>query len=128
MNKLFITLVAAGCLLSSVQAAQIHFGDEVKQEQLVALSSILAAPEQYLEQEVTVQGTITAVCEKMHCWMRFATKDNEPAFRLKVRDGDMVFPLSAKGKTAYATGVLQPWPGSEEVRYQLVPSAVMIEP
>ena len=126
MNKLLTTLVATGCLLSSVQAAQVHFGDEVKQEKLVALSSILAAPEQYLEQEVTVQGTITAVCENMHCWMRFATKDNEPAFRLKVRDGDMVFPLSAKGKTAYATGMLQPWPGGEEARYQLVPGAVSI--
>lgn len=132
-------MLTSCCLLAMAQAELVPFDEstftnkepiyavaQVQHDKLVALSGILAAPEQYLEQEVTVQGTITAVCEKMQCWMRFATAENEPAFRLKVRDGDMVFPLSAKGKTAYATGLLQPWPGGEDARYQLVPSAVSI--
>lgn len=126
MNKLMTALVAASCFWGLAYAEPIQFGAEVQHDKLVALSEILATPEQYLQQEITVQGTITAVCEKMHCWMRFATAENEPAFRIKVRDGDMVFPLSAKGKTAYATGTLQAWPGSDEPHYQLVPSAVMI--
>lgn len=128
MNKMITLLAAASCLMSVAQAEPVRFGSDVQQEKLVALSSILAAPEQYLEQEVTVEGTIAAVCEKMHCWMRFETTEQQPSFRIKVRDGDMVFPLSAKGKTAYATGTLQPWPGDDKPRYQLVPSAVLIEP
>ncbi|MEE2024290.1 MULTISPECIES: DUF4920 domain-containing protein [Alkalimonas] len=127
MNKIIILLAAASCLVSVAQADPVQFGGEVQQEKLVALSSILAAPEHYLDQEVTVQGTIAAVCEKMHCWMRFETTEHQPAFRIKVRDGDMVFPVSAKGKTAYATGILQPWPGADSARYQLVPIAVLIE-
>ncbi|MDP4530026.1 DUF4920 domain-containing protein [Alkalimonas delamerensis] len=127
MNKIIILLAAASCLVSVAQAEPVQFGGEVQQEKLVALSSILAAPEQYLAQEVTVKGTIAAVCEKMHCWMRFETAEQQPAFRIKVRDGDMVFPLSARGKTAYATGTLQPWAGGETARYQLVPTAVVIE-
>ena len=35
-------------------------------------------------------------------------------FRIKVRDGDMVFPMTAMGKTAYATGKLQAIPLSLE--------------
>lgn len=127
----FITPIAAASFVlvfaQSAVAEPVQFGGEVQQEKLVALSSILTAPEHYLDQEVTVHGTITAVCEKMHCWMRFETTEQQPSFRIKVRDGDMVFPLSAKGKTAYATGTLQPWPGGDEVRYQLVPTAVVID-
>ncbi|MCC5826817.1 DUF4920 domain-containing protein [Alkalimonas sp.] len=128
MNKIMTLLAAASCVVVVAQAEPVQFGSDVQQDKLVALTTILATPEQYLQQGVTVQGTITAVCEKMHCWMRFATAEHEPAFRIKVRDGDMVFPLSAKGKTAYATGTLQPWPGGDTPRYQLVPSAVLIEP
>ncbi len=128
MNKIITLLAAASCFVAVVQAEPVQFGGEVQQEKLVALSSILAAPEHYLDQEVTVQGTIAAVCEKMHCWMRFETTEHQPSFRIKVRDGDMVFPVSAKGKTAYATGTLQPWPGGDTPRYQLVPTAVVIEP
>ncbi|MCC5852929.1 MAG: DUF4920 domain-containing protein [Alkalimonas sp.] len=127
MNKIITLLAAASCLMSVAQAEPVQFGSDVQQDKLVALTTILATPEQYLQQEVTVQGTIAAVCEKMHCWMRFETTEHQPAFRIKVRDGDMVFPLSAKGKTAYATGILQPWAGGETARYQLVPTAVMIE-
>lgn len=126
MNKLMTALVAASCFWGLAYAEPVQFGEQVQHDKLVALAEILATPGQYLQQEITVQGTITAVCEKMHCWMRFATAENEPAFRLKVRDGDMVFPLSAKGKTAYATGTLQPWLGADTPRYQLVPTAVMI--
>jgi hypothetical protein len=60
--------------------------------------------------------------------MKFIVGSNNGPFRLKVRDGDMVFPLSAKGKTAYATGTVRLWPQGEDEpgAYQLYPTAVEI--
>ncbi len=113
---------------SSAFAAPVTFGDAVNKQQVTAVASILAAPATYLEQQVTVAGEVTGVCTKQHCWMTLATAENEPRFRIKVRDGDMVFPLTAKGKTAYATGVVKVWPQGEGKAdaYQLVPTAVEI--
>lgn len=104
------------------------FGDAVNKQQVTAVASILAKPAAYLEQQVTVVGEVTGVCTKQQCWMTLATAENEPRFRIKVRDGNMVFPLSAKGKTAYATGIVKVWPQGEGKpdAYQLVPTAVEI--
>lgn len=121
---LFSLLLASG----SVFAAPVTFGDTVDKQQVTAVASILAAPANYLEQQVTIVGEVTGVCSKRNCWMTLATAENEPRFRIKVRDGDMEFPLSAKGKTAYATGVVKVWPQGEgnADAYQLVPTAVEI--
>ncbi|TXH96222.1 MAG: DUF4920 domain-containing protein [Rheinheimera sp.] len=76
----------------------------------VTVAQVLATPASYLQQPFTVQGKIDAVCQKKGCWMQFATGADEPTFRLKVKDGDMEFPVSAKGKTAYAYGSLKAKP------------------
>lgn len=122
-------LIVSGWLSAGIaQAEQVQFGEAFDTTKVTAVSAIMAAPADYLEQTLTVAGEVTAVCSKQHCWMTLATAANEPKFRIKVRDGDMVFPLSAKGKTAYAIGVLTVWPQGEGEAdgYQLVPSAVQI--
>ncbi|CAM5183578.1 DUF4920 domain-containing protein [Alishewanella longhuensis] len=122
-------LLSTALLLSSpLIAATVTFGETVDKQQVIAVASILATPASYLEQQVTVVGEVTGVCSKQHCWMTLATAEDEPRFRIKVRDGDMVFPLSAKGKTAYATGVVKVWAQGEGKAdaYQLVPTAVEI--
>ena len=118
-------LALAGNVLAE---SSVSFGDTVNKQQITAVASILAKPAAYLEQQVTVVGEVTGVCTKQQCWMTLATAENEPRFRIKVRDGDMVFPLSAKGKTAYATGIVKVWPQGEGKpdAYQLVPTAVEI--
>lgn len=57
------------------------------------------------------------------------TPTNAPKFRIKVDDGVFVFPLSAKGKTVYATGTIETWPQKDASAqgYQLKASAVSIE-
>ncbi len=76
----------------------------------VTVAEVLAKPAGFLQQPFTVQGKIDAVCQKKGCWMQFATAADQPTFRLKVKDGDIVFPVSAKGKTAYAHGSLKAKP------------------
>jgi hypothetical protein len=58
-----------------------------------------------------VEGVVTAVCEHMGCWMTLAaagaTGEKPATLRLKVEDGVIVFPVSSRGKTAIAEGVVE---------------------
>ncbi len=105
LQKLFLSTTLA---LLTFTAAAANFGAVVDKTKLVDVADILAKPQSYLQQQVTVKGTVEAVCQKKGCWMQLAADANQPTFRIKVKDGDMVFPVSAKGKTAYASGKLDP--------------------
>ncbi len=85
-------------------AAPLTFGGVVDKTQITPVADIIAQPAVYVEKPVTIEGQIQAVCQKRGCWMTLATAENAPTFRVKVRDGDMEFPVSSIGKTAYATG------------------------
>ncbi|GAB2912480.1 DUF4920 domain-containing protein [Rheinheimera gaetbuli] len=124
--KAFLALVMAG-IICSAQAATL-FGDSVDKTAVLPVAQLLTEPQSYLDKVVTISGTVDSVCSKQGCWMKFTAESAAGPFRIKVRDGDMVFPLSAKGKTAYATGTVRLWPQGEDEpdAYQLVPTAVEI--
>jgi len=97
-------------LLMTTQALAINgksFGNGADMTKLVPISTVLATPNLYLEKQITVEGAIVAVCENRGCWLKLASDKKFQTLRIKVRDGDMVFPLNSKGKTAYATGLLK---------------------
>ncbi len=102
MQVLLLTVMAF-----SLQAKEQTFGDAVSEDKLVAISTILASPSDYLNKTVTVKGAIVGVCEKRGCWMELASDAKFEKLRIKVKDGDMVFPVSAKGSQALATGILK---------------------
>jgi len=108
MNKyLLITLMLL--INTSVMALENKsFGGGANMEKLEPISTILATPEKYLDKEITIAGTIVSVCSKRGCWMKLASDKKFQTLRIKVRDGEMVFPFNAKGETAYATGKLVP--------------------
>ena len=86
---------------------QRNFGTGAEMDKLISISTVLKSPKSYLNQDITVKGTIVSVCEKRGCWMKLASDKKFQTLRIKVRDGDMVFPLNSQGKTAYATGQLK---------------------
>jgi hypothetical protein len=91
-----------------------NFGTGADMEKLVPISKILSSPKQYLNEIVTVKGTIVAVCENRGCWLKLASDKEFQTLRIKVKDGDMVFPLNSKDKTAFATGRLKAMELSKE--------------
>lgn len=105
MFKPFLAVLLSSALFT-VQAAPLTFGPAVDKTVITPVADVIAAPQQYLDNTITIAGQVQAVCKKQGCWMTLATAEDEPTFRIKVRDGDMVFPLSAKGKTAYASGAV----------------------
>ncbi|MBR9727399.1 DUF4920 domain-containing protein [Shewanella intestini] len=98
-------------LLSSVfncaHAKELNFGTQVQPELLTPVSTIMASPQQYVDKPITIKGTIVKVCTKRGCWMNIASDKRFETLRIKVKDGVMVFPVSAKGREAIATGTLQ---------------------
>ncbi|MCL2915934.1 DUF4920 domain-containing protein [Shewanella corallii] len=91
----------------SVQAEPLNFGSPVDATKVTPISTLMATPDNYLQAPVTIEGTVVAVCQKRGCWMSIASDKRFQNLKIKVKDGDMVFPMSAKGSKAIATGMLQ---------------------
>lgn len=82
------------------------YGREINLAEKTKISAILEAPDKYLGKEVLVEGEILDVCPAAGCWMELKSDDETGKIKIKVRDGDIVFPLEAKGKNALVEGTV----------------------
>lgn len=82
------------------------FGAGVTLTETVAIDAILADPTSYQGKTVRVEGMITDVCPKRGCWFDMAGTEPGKKLKFKVTDGEMVFPVDAKGQWAVAQGVV----------------------
>ena len=80
------------------------FGAGVTLTDTVSIDAILADPNAFKGQTVRVEGMVLDVCPKRGCWMELAGKEPGHKLKFKVTDGEMVFPMDAKGKVAVAQG------------------------
>lgn len=106
IKQTFISLLLTLAVSFTTQAKTLTFGDGANMSKLKTISTVLANPSDHLNQEITVKGKVAAVCKKRGCWMELAAEQSQQVLKIKVKDGDMVFPVSAKDKIAYATGKL----------------------
>lgn len=94
--------------IHEVQAeAMMRFGQPVQMDKMVSLDSFFENPESFVGRTITVQSVVTDSCTRMNCWMRLETPNHSQSFRIKVVDGEMVFPISTRGQIALATGVIE---------------------
>lgn len=70
----------------------------------VSPSAVLADLDAFDGKAVRLTGIATAVCQRAGCWMDVA--DEKASIRIKVRDGEVVFPVTAKGRRVIAEGVV----------------------
>lgn len=80
------------------------FGAGVTLADTASIDAILADPNAYKGKTVRVEGMVLDVCPKRGCWMELAGKEPGHKLKFKVTDGEMVFPMDAKGKVAVAQG------------------------
>jgi hypothetical protein len=106
MRGMIAAVVAA---LVIPTAADTKFGDGVTLEKATSIEAILARPADYVGKTLRVDGVATAVCAHMGCWMAVAPASDPSGVtvRLKVEDGVIVFPVTAKGKRVSAQGVFE---------------------
>ena len=99
------------CLTAAVLpvAADTKFGVGVTLPEATPIKTVASKPSDFVGKTLRVDGVATAVCAHMGCWMAVAaTNDPDgPTVRLKVDDGVIVFPVTAKGKQVSAQGVFE---------------------
>jgi len=97
-----VLFFSIGTILAQTEEANL--GAEITLAEKTKISDILADPEAYLDQTVLVEGEILDVCPMMGCWMELKSDDGEGMIKVKVKDGEIVYPVEAKGSTALVEG------------------------
>lgn len=104
-------LVAATLLAIAmpVVAEETKLGTGVSLKESTPIKDVIAQPRDFVGKTIRIDGVATAVCAHMGCWMAIAPDgdENGATVRLKVEDGVIVFPVSAKGKKVSAEGVFE---------------------
>jgi hypothetical protein len=111
-------LLAAVLALSvpgGLLADDTTLGAGVKLKEATPIAAIVKAPKDYVGKTVRIDGVATAVCQAMGCWLAVAESDakDAPTLRLKVEDGVIVFPMSAKGRKVSAEGTFESISGDD---------------
>jgi len=93
-------------LVAAVAVAEVRLGQELALTEVIPIETITAKPAAFNGKMVQVKGRVTEVCEMMGCWMKLVSNSGKESVRIKVNDGDVVFPKTAVGKMAVAEGKL----------------------
>jgi hypothetical protein len=109
---------AAILIIGSLALAGDHkttsYGEGVTLAEPVAITALLAEPDDYVGQKVRIDGVITGVCKKRGCWMQVTDPESGQGVRIKVDDGVIVFPYESMGHKASAEGVFEAIPLTPE--------------
>ncbi|HBY59593.1 MAG TPA: DUF4920 domain-containing protein [Solibacterales bacterium] len=87
-------------------AADTKLGQPLTLDKPVTVAELMAAPDAHLGKTVQVKGKVTEVCQNMGCWMNLVDSASGKSVRIKVKDGEIVFPKDSVGKMAVAEGKL----------------------
>jgi hypothetical protein len=104
MNKfiiLFLLLITV-----AVYSQSDKYGKEISLTEMTSISKILDKPEDFVGKTVLVEGEILEVCAMAGCWMELKSDSENRKIKIKVKDGDIVFPVEAKGKNAVVEGIV----------------------
>jgi len=102
--KLITLILFFGIGVILAQTDEANLGAEITLTEKTKISDILADPEAYLDKTVLVEGEVLDVCPMMGCWMELKSDDGEGMIKVKVKDGEIVFPAEAKGSIALVEG------------------------
>ena len=107
MKALIVAVVCTAVVGVSAQETRLGAGVTLKES--TSIAALAKTPQDFVGKTVRVDGVATAVCAEMGCWMAVAPEGDSSGVtvRLKVEDGVIVFPVSAKGKKVSAEGMFE---------------------
>lgn len=80
------------------------YGKEITLKDKTQISKIVENPENFVGKKVLIEGNVVEVCEKRGCWINLSSDKEFETIRVKVNDGEIVFPMETKGKKALVEG------------------------
>jgi hypothetical protein len=116
MKALFGATLLALATVTAGAADDTKLGAGVSIKDATPIASLLEKPADYVGKTIRIDGVATAVCEEMGCWMAVAPENGAmgKTVRLKVEDGVIKFPVTAKGKKVSAEGVFEEIAATDE--------------
>lgn len=108
MKKLLVSMLAMSMLYAIPVIAKdlTPMGKEISLKETTKVSDVLAKPSAFVGKTVLIQGKVLDVCTERGCWMKVSSDKKKENIIIKVKDGEMVFPLDAKGKDVSIEGEL----------------------
>ncbi len=103
-NSIIFSVLMILLALPALAGGQV-FGEGVKSENTVKVSELLTHPDKYVGETIRVEGIAVGVCSHRGCWVEIASDEEGETVRVKVKDGEIVFPPELLGSTLAAEGV-----------------------
>lgn len=108
MNKPLILILCTLFFLPSISFANVlKLGEPLSLTEVTKVSEINKHPDTYLGKKVLIEGLIIDVCAARGCWMDIASDVPFEKIKVKVVDGEIVFPMETKGKQARVEGIAE---------------------
>lgn len=105
-NVVLLSVVSVLLLCLAMSAHAKTFGKGITLKEETKISAILENPEEFHTKRVLVRGIVVDVCAKRGCWIELAGDKGSDTIRVKVLDGEIVFPMEIKGHEALVEGVI----------------------
>ena len=97
-------MIASLCAISAL--AETKLGKPLTLKDPVPVAKVADNPEAWVGKTVQVKGKVSEVCQMMGCGMNLVDPATNKMVRIKVKDGEIVFPKDSVGKMAIAEGKL----------------------
>jgi hypothetical protein len=110
MRRVIRVLLAVWIVAASTSGRAgepLTLGQGVAVPEAVAISELLAHPQAWVGKTVRIDGTIQDVCPMRGCWIDVVGAGGPGMLRVKVTDGEIVFPADSKGRAVSAEGVFE---------------------
>lgn len=125
MKKILTILLCLLVLPIFAFAEDLQLGEPLTLSEVTKVSEINQNPEKYLGKRVMIEGLVINVCAARGCWMDIASDVPFEKIQIKVVDGEIVFPLDAKGKTARVEGIAEELKLSKEQAIEMAQHQAM---
>ena len=119
-----IILIYSGCSktvekdIDTANVSSENFGIEISKDIISPMTELFNNADSYLDKNVVIQGKIVDVCPMKGCWIEVKDFDSEKSIRVKVKDGEIVFPENSKNKEVLVEGIFSKLDFTEEQAIQ----------
>jgi len=98
----------AGDAAPKAKPAVLARGEKLKGLPVVKLADLVAAPDQYQDKAVRLEGTVRRACDKVGCWMELAESASKDAagVRVLMKDHGFFVPTDSAGSKAAVEGTV----------------------